>query len=52
MTIEVLTQFELGHVLKKRAWNPSPRSGRGQASQEGQKSEKQFTELRGHDTLF
>ena len=50
MTIEVLTQFEQGHVLKKRAWIPAPRSGRGQASQEGQKSAKQFTELRGHDT--
>ncbi len=50
MTIEVLTQSEQGHALKKRPWIPAPRSGRGQASQEGQKSEKQFTELRGHDT--
>ena len=50
MTIEVLTQFGQRHVLKKRTWIPAPRSGRGQASQEGQKSEKQFTELRGHDT--
>ena len=34
MTIEVLTQFEQGHVLKKRAWIPAPRSGRGQALRE------------------